>query len=243
MNPVVAIRSVQTLCVDIGGTGIKAMIVGEDGNPQSERCREETPRPATPAAVVEVIERLARAAGPYDRVSVGFPGVIVHGVVQTAPNLDGDWTGFDIDGHLEKMLGKQVRCANDAAVQGLGAISGRGLEMMITLGTGLGCALYQDGRLVNSLEMAHHPFRKGKTYEECLGNAALKKAGRKKWNKHLREALANWESLVHYDRLYIGGGNAEKIDLKLPPNAAITSNMEGLLGGLALWNAANERKS
>ncbi|MFN7923397.1 MAG: ROK family protein [Bryobacteraceae bacterium] len=235
--------SVKTLCVDIGGTGIKAMVVDEAAQPLTERFREDTPHPATLEAVVATIERLARAAGEFDRGSVGFPGVIVNGVVKTAPNLGEGWAGFDIDTELERRLGKSIRCANDAAVQGLGAVSGKGLEMMITLGTGVGCALYHDGRLVNSLEMAHHPFRKGKTYEEWLGNAARKKIGNKKWNKLVREALHNWEALVNFDRLYLGGGNSEKIDFELPPNVVVSSNMEGMLGGVQLWNPANERRS
>jgi polyphosphate glucokinase len=224
-----------TLCIDIGGSGIKAMVVNDQGQPVTERLREKTPDNATPDTVVDLITRLAGQAGPYDRVSVGFPGVIKNGVVETAPNLDNGWPGFDIDRTLEKRLGKPVLTANDAAVQGLGAVSGQGLEVVVTLGTGLGCALYKDGFLVTSLEMAHHPFRKEKTYEENLGKAALEEVGEKRWNKRLQEAIRNWESLFHYDRLYIGGGNARLINLDLPQNVEITSNLQGLLGGVGLW--------
>jgi polyphosphate glucokinase len=225
----------RTLCVDIGGSGIKVMVVDDQGQALTERLREKTPENATPATVVNVIGKLAAQAGPYDRVAVGFPGVIKNGVVQTAPNLDNGWAGFDIDRTLERKLGKPVLTENDAAVQGLGAVSGRGLELVVTLGTGLGCALYKDGFLVTSLEMAHHPFRNGKTYEENLGKAALKDVGSRRWNKRLREAIRNWENLFHYDRLFLGGGNAELIDLELPENVEITSNLQGLLGGVALW--------
>ena len=116
-----------------------------------------------------------------------------------------------------------------------GAISGKGLEMVITLGTGVGCALYSDGRLAVGLEMAHHPFRKGKTYEECLGNAALLDDGKKKWNRRLEEAIGNWERLVNYDRLFLGGGNTEFIAFDLPANVTVSSNQEGMYGGLGLY--------
>ena len=224
-----------TLCVDIGGSGIKGLVVDEKGKAITERVRIETPRPATPEAVLDVIVALAKQSGPFDRVAVGFPGVVKHGITHSAPNLHEAWTGFDIDRTLEKLLKRPVRAANDAAVQGLGAISGKGLEMVVTVGTGLGCALYLDGRLAVPLEMAHHPFRKGKTYEECLGNEALENKGKKKWNERLQEAIANWEHLVNYDRLFIGGGNAEHIDFELPANVNLTSNQEGMYGGLGLW--------
>jgi polyphosphate glucokinase len=224
-----------TLCVDIGGSGVKGLVVDDKGKAITERVRIETPRPATPEAVLAVIEQIAKQSAPFDRVAVGFPGVVRHGITLSAPNLHETWAGFDIDRTLEKRLKRPVRAANDAAVQGLGAISGKGLEMVITLGTGLGCALYLNGRLAVPMEMAHHPFRKGKTYEECLGNKALVDKGKKKWNDRLQEAIANWQSLVNYDRLYIGGGNAEHIDFELPAGVKITSNHEGMYGGLGLW--------
>jgi len=224
-----------TLCVDIGGSGIKGLVVNEQRKAITQRIRIETPRPATPDAVLSVIEEIARQSAPFDRVAVGFPGVVRHGITLSAPNLHESWAGFDLDRTLEKRLKRPVRAANDAAVQGLGAISGKGLEMVVTLGTGLGCALYLDGRLVVPMEMAHHPFRKGKTYEECLGNRAREEKGSKKWNARLQEAIANWEHLINYDRLFIGGGNAEHIEFELPANVRITSNQEGLYGGLGLW--------
>ncbi|MBY0508230.1 MAG: ROK family protein [Bryobacteraceae bacterium] len=224
-----------TLCVDIGGSRTKAIVVDPQGKPVTERVRLDTPRPALPDAIIEVIEQLAGQSGKYDRVSVGFPGVIHDGVVKTAPNLDPAWAGFDLDRALEAALKKPVRAANDAAVQGLGAISGKGLEMVITLGTGVGCAIYTGGRLAVPLEMAHHPFRKGRTYEDCLGHAALLNGGKKKWNKRLQEAIGCWERLVNYDRLFLGGGNTEFITFELPANVTVSSNQEGMYGGLGLW--------
>ena len=228
-------NSKLTLCVDIGGSRTKAIVVDERGQPVTERVRLDTPRPALPDAVLGVIAQLAGQSGKFDRVAVGFPGVVQGGIVKTAPNLDPAWAGFDLDRALEASLKKPVRAANDAAVQGLGAISGKGLEMVITLGTGVGCALYSEGRLAVGLEMAHHPFRKGKTYEECLGNAALLDDGKKKWNRRLQEAIGHWERLVNYDRLFLGGGNTEFISFDLPANVIVSANQEGMYGGLGLY--------
>ena len=228
-------NSKLTLCVDIGGSRTKAIVVDERGQPVTERVRLDTPRPALPDAVLGVIAQLAGQSGKFDRVAVGFPGVVQGGIVKTAPNLDPAWAGFDLDRALEASRKKPVRAANDAAVQGLGAISGKGLEMVITLGTGVGCALYSEGRLAVGLEMAHHPFRKGKTYEECLGNAALLDDGKKKWNRRLQEAIGHWERLVNYDRLFLGGGNTEFISFDLPANVIVSANQEGMYGGLGLY--------
>jgi polyphosphate glucokinase len=156
-------------------------------------------------------------------------------VVYTAANLDKKWIEYPFASQLSKELGKPVRVANDAVVQGLGAVSGKGVELVITLGTGMGSALYLDGVPIPSLELAHHPFRNGFTYEDELGRRALDKGGRKKWNKRLAEAIDQLHQLFYYDRLYIGGGNASKIGIKLPANAKVISNEEGLLGGIKLW--------
>ena len=228
-------RAVRTLAVDIGGTGIKALVLSATGKPLTERARVKTPRPATPGAVINTITEMVKAQGKFDRVSVGFPGVVRRGVTVTAPNLDGHWRNFKLAETLSKKLGKPVRVANDADVQGFGAIGGQGVELVITLGTGFGSALFLDGKLVPNLEIAHHPFQKDQTYEEKLGDAARKKIGKKKWNKRLVKAIQTLEHAFNYDRLYIGGGNAKKIITKLPSNTRIVENVAGLLGGIALW--------
>ncbi|MFM8552150.1 MAG: ROK family protein [Nitrospiraceae bacterium] len=224
-----------TLAVDIGGSGIKALILDASGKPLTTRSRVETPRPATPKAVIDVIASLAKAKGPFDRVSVGFPGVVRNGVTVTAPNLDQTWQGYTLAVALTRTLRKPVRVANDADVQGFGAIAGRGVEVVMSLGTGMGSALFVDGRLVPNLELAHHPFRKGMTYEEQLGNMALKKAGKEKWNNRLGKAIQALDALFNYDVLYIGGGNSKHIAIPLPANVKVVSNVAGLLGGIALW--------
>ena len=225
----------KTLTIDIGGSGIKAMVLDTEGNPIGGRKRVSTPRPAKPDPVLDAIVKLAKKQSDFDRVSVGFPGVMRKGMTETAVNLHKDWIGFDLEGTLSKQLGKPVRALNDADIQGFGAISGKGVELVVTLGTGFGSALFLDGQLVPNLEIAHHLFHGGKTYEEHLGSAALKKGGRKKWQRRVMQAIASLEHLFNYDTLYIGGGNARRITLDLPPNVKIISNIAGLLGGIALW--------
>ena len=227
---------IRTLVVDIGGSGIKALVLDSAGRPLTARRRINTPSRPTPAAVLKVIRRLAAKNGKFDRVSVGFPGVVRGGVTETAPNLHKSWYGFDFADKLESKFGKPVRVANDADVQGFGAISGHGVELVVTLGTGFGSALFVDGKLVPNLEVPHHPFARGKTYEGMLGNAARKKAGNKKWNRRLDKAIRTLDALFNYDHLYIGGGNAKKVTLKLPQNVQIVPNAAGLLGGIALWS-------
>ncbi|MEW6496554.1 MAG: ROK family protein [Cyanobacteriota bacterium] len=227
--------AIRTLTVDIGGSGVKAMVLDEAGNPVTERNRVETPQPPKPNAVIDAIASLASEQDEFHRVSVGFPGVVSGGVTKTAVNLDPDWVGFDFASALSDRLGKSVRVANDADIQGWGTVTGKGVELVITLGTGFGSALFVDGKLVPNLEMGHHPFRKGETYEEQLGRATLEKVGQKKWNNRLQKAIATLEHLFNYDYLYIGGGEAKKITIDLPPNVKIVPNINGLLGGISLW--------
>ena len=155
--------AIRTLAVDIGGSGTKIIILDGDGEPISDRKRLKTPHPATPEAVIKTILELAEGES-FDRVAAGFPGVINRGVVKTAVNLDASWLDFDLANTLSQQLAKPVRVANDADIQGYGAISGQGVELVITLGTGFGSALFVDGKLVPNLEMGHHPFRKKDTY-------------------------------------------------------------------------------
>ncbi len=225
----------RTLALDVGGTGIKAVLVDERDRALAPPERVKTPQPATPAAMFKVLRQLARDEGRFDRIALGFPGVVKDGVVQTAHNLDPKWVHFPLLATLRKTFRKPVRVANDAAVQGMGAVKGKGVELMLTLGTGLGSALFLDGQLVPNLELAHHPFRHDKTYEDLLGNAALKKVGKKRWNRRLARALKQIEALFNPDHIYLGGGNATHVTLQLPATVTIVANAAGLYGGLALW--------
>jgi polyphosphate glucokinase len=225
-----------TLAIDIGGSGLKASVLDGHGDMIVPRVRVETPVGRTPSVVVEALASLVTPLPPFDRVSVGFPGVVKEGRIVTAPNLHhAGWQGFDLAQALTRRLGKPTRIANDADVQGLGVVKGTGVELVITLGTGVGTALYLDGRLAPHLELAHHPFRKGETYEEQLGNAARRRVGNKKWSKRLGRAIENLRALVHFDHLYIGGGNARKLRFTPDPDTTIVSNEAGIRGGIALW--------
>jgi polyphosphate glucokinase len=225
-----------TLAIDIGGTGLKATVLQANGVPTRDRQRVETPRPATPDAVFAALVGLVTPLGPFDRISAGFPGVVLNGVAKSAPNLGSEWAGVDLAQRFASVFKKPARVINDAGVQGLGIIEGTGLEMVLTLGTGLGCGIFYEGRYIPNLELGHHPFRKGKTYEEYLGVAALQSDGAEKWNRHLQRALDQIAPVWNPDRIYLGGGNAKHVTLQLPPNVKVASNLAGLLGGIALWD-------
>jgi polyphosphate glucokinase len=229
-------RGPITLAVDVGGSGVKAMRLDARGRPASERLREKTPRPATPARVLPVIRRLAERLSPFDRVSIGFPGVVENGVVRTATNLHPAWVGVRPAARLRALLDRPVRVANDADVQGLGIVAGRGLELVLTLGTGVGSALFHEGRLIPNLELGHHPFRHGRTYEELLGDRALGRIGPRRWNRRLRRAVLTLLLTFNPRLLYLGGGNARQVAPGLPPRVRLASNLAGLLGGIRLWD-------
>jgi polyphosphate glucokinase len=175
---------------------------------------------------VNAIVTEAESQQTYDRVSVGVPGVVRDGVVKNASNLGREWKDFNLRRALEEKLGRPVRVSNDADMQGFGAITGTGVELVLTLGTGVGSALFVNGLLLPNVEVGY----------EKLSNAALEEVGKKKWNKRLLKAITKLERLFNYDRLYLGGGNSRyvKVD-KLPANVTVVSNLNGLVGGVELW--------
>lgn len=215
----------------------------------ADRVRVATTYPVTPLQMVDQVVKLVQPLPAADRASVGFPGVVRRGHILTAPHfvtksgpgttivkeLVTQWTGFDLAGVLSSRLGIDVRVANDADLQGWAVVSGSGLEMVVTLGTGVGTALFADGKLAPHLELAHAPFRKGETYNEQLGDAALKKIGPAKWRKRVLEAIATFDTLVNYDHLYLGGGNARHMAGHTDPSVTIVDNVAGILGGIKLW--------
>jgi polyphosphate glucokinase len=223
-----------TLAIDIGGTGLKMQALSPEGRPISDRLRVPTPEPATTTAIMAGLDELKVSVPLFDRVSVGFPGVIKEGKTLTAANLDPGWIGFPLAKTLEKRWGKPVRMANDGAVQGYGVVQSKGVELVITLGTGMGSALFTQGVLCPGLELGHHPWRK-KTYEDYLGKRGLLKYGAKRWNKLVKLAIAQTSATFNWDTLYIGGGNSKKVTLKHGSEIKIISNEEGLLGAMALW--------
>jgi polyphosphate glucokinase len=226
-----------TLAFDIGGSHLKAGILSPAGDMISDRVRIVTPRPAKPKAVVDGLVSLADQLKQFDRITIGFPGVVRRDTVFTAPNLGTKlWAGFKLGAEISKELGKPVRMLNDASVQGLGVIEGRGTECVITMGTGMGFAHFLDGRLAPHLELSQHPIKGGKTYDEYVGERALKKAGRKRWNRRLRKIIEVLETVVMYDTLYVGGGNSRLIEAPLPANVKIVSNEAGITGGVRAWD-------
>lgn len=228
-------RPLRTLCVDIGASGIKLVILNELGEPAGERVRVKTPDPATPEAVIALILSEAERQKGYDRISVGIPGVVRDGIVKVSPSSIGlEWKDFNLARVLQKQLKRPVRVANDADMQGLGAISGTGVELVLTLGTGVGSSLFSNGMLVPNLEVG----------QRKLNNAGLEQVGRKKWNKRLLKAIRKLERLFHYDRLYLGGGNSRYVQVdKLPANVTVVSNLNGLVGGVALWEDDRARSA
>jgi polyphosphate glucokinase len=226
-----------TLAIDIGGSHLKAGVLTIGGEISSGPARVKTPKPAKPDAVVASLSGLSRQLGLFDRVSIGFPGVVRGDFVLTAPNLGTkDWRLFRLGAVLAADLGKPVRMLNDASIQGLGVIAGRGLECVLTMGTGMGFALFQDGRIAPHLELSQHPIKTHITYDEYMGKIALEAVGAKHWNKRLRTIISILDTVINYDVLYIGGGNARLIELPLPSNVRVVSNEAGITGGVRLWD-------
>jgi polyphosphate glucokinase len=226
-----------TLAVDVGGTGLKASVLDRAGRMLVKRVRVATPYPCTPKILLRAITDLAAPLPAFDRISIGFPGVIRDGHVITAPHFDAEaWEGYALETALSRRFGKPARLLNDAEVQGLGIVTGRGLEVVLTLGTGVGSAVFTSGRLAPHLELAHHPILKGKTYNDYIGNEARRAHSAKKWNRRVLKTIGIVYSMLHYDVLHIGGGNATNIEADLPGNVRIASNDTGITGGIHLWD-------
>ncbi|GAA3240114.1 ROK family protein [Pseudonocardia petroleophila] len=238
-----------TLAIDIGGSGLKATVLDPAGEMTSERIRRETPYPCTPPVLLDELDALAATQPAYDRVSVGFPGAIRRGRVREVPAFsrrgpgrDPDpelvalWHGFELEAALRERFGRPVRVANDADVQGSAVVSGQGLELVITLGTGVGCAIFFDGVLLPHMELSHGRFGEGLSIEVACGDNQREEVGKHVWRARVLDALEALEAMVLPDHVYIGGGNAKKLDPDtLGPNRTIVPNISGLLGGIALW--------
>ncbi|MEZ4953734.1 MAG: ROK family protein [Saprospiraceae bacterium] len=226
----------NVLSIDIGGSHIKATVLNEDGKELEAYKSEETPNPASPEKVLEAIKKLVANFDAYNYVSVGFPGFIKGGIIQTAPNLGTKmWHGFDLEKRLGKLLGKPTKVVNDADLQGIGVVDGKGFEILVTLGTGFGTAFLKNGELFPHIELAHHPVTKKKDYDKYVGEKALKKKGVKKWNKRMKKVISILKIVFNYDQLYISGGNAQAIKFTLDENIKIVTNEDGIKGGAMLW--------
>ena len=241
-----------TLCIDIGGTGLKAALVTLDGSMVSERIKIKTPYPCPPDGLIERLLDLTREFGEFERVSVAFPGLVRAGVVGNVPSLsratyDGEpdpeltavWHGFRLQDALSAAFGKPLRVANDADVQGSAVVEGVGFEFVMTLGTGVGTAIFQDGALIPHLELSHALFRTDMDFDAAIGNAARKRIGNTRWRERVLRAIDVFDDFLFFDTCHIGGGNAARLaDLELPANCRIVSNTAGLLGGVRLWDHA-----
>ena len=226
----------RILSIDIGGTRIKATVLNPEGEMSFEYQKIATPSSGEPDDVVLAIKTLIREFPDFDMVSVGFPGYVRKGIVNTAPNLGSKkWRGVPLAQVLATELGKPVRLVNDADMQGLGVIGSDGLELVVTLGTGFGTSLFMDGYLLPNLELAHHPIANDETYDQYIGDEAYKRIGEESWNKRLKEIIKILLKVFNYDHLYLGGGNSKKIKFTLADKVTLVSNREGIRGGSKLW--------
>lgn len=250
-------RREVTLTIDVGGTGIKAEVVDAAGRALAESVRVKTEYPLSPLDLIQVFKKLAAAGPGFDRTSVGFPGVVRSGVILSAPHfvreggegtpisppLERAWDHFNLARSTTRALRKPARVGNDAEVQGMAVIKGKGLEVVVTLGTALGSAIFQDGKLAVHLELAHHPFRKGQTYSEYVGEAARQKVGEKRWNRRVLRVVDTVRALLFFDHLYVGGGNSTHVKIPLGDDVTLVDNSAGLLGGIRLWDSNGRRRS
>jgi polyphosphate glucokinase len=222
-----------TLALDIGASAVKASVVDATGEPIADRERVPTPRPCTPARLVKATVALAGSLPPFDRVSVGFPGVVHRGVVYTAPNLGNEaFLRFDAAVAFEERLGAPVRVVNDADMHGLGVIRGHGVEVVITLGTGVGAALFLDGRLGPHLGFV--AVKKGDVIDD-LAAPGLDRLGPRKWSKRVERLIDSLRELTNFRHLYVGGGNADRLEIQLPHDVSIVSNHAALIGSVRVW--------
>ena len=226
----------RILAIDIGGTGLKAAIIDRNGKLISEHLRTPTPHRCTPDQMLAKLAALVKPLPVYDHIAIGFPGVVREGRVITAPHFGTDqWSDFELAKTLSRALDAPARLINDAEMQGLAVIHGHGLELVVTLGTGVGTALFTNGKLAPHLELAHHPLHGHKTYDEYLGNEERKRIGDHKWSKRVLKTIGVLHSLLNWDHLVIGGGNARRIRGNLPEHVTRVQNIAGIEGGAALW--------
>lgn len=227
----------RILCIDVGGTGMKAAVIAPSGKYLVERQRIKTPKRRKPRQIVKALAGLAAPMGAFDRVTIGFPGVVKHGRVISAPHFGTeDWKGFDLAGAMQSELGKPVKLLNDADVQGLAVIRGEGLELVCTLGTGFGTAWFRDGELLPHMDLAHLVVRKKDDFDIYVGDKTRRKIGNQHWNRRVRKLIGVLQTVFAYDRLYLGGGNSRCINFKLPRNVATVSNDAGMEGGAFAWS-------
>lgn len=242
-----------TLAIDCGGGGIKASVLDEAGTMRAHPIRVPTPYPLSTELFVQTLVDLAAELPKADRATVGMPGMIRHGVVITTPHyvtksgprtrvlpeLVEQWEGFDVKAALEAAFGIPTRVLNDAEVHAAGVIAGQGLELVLTLGTGLGCAIYDGGHLAPHLEMSQAPVRWGLSYDTYIGEHERRRLGDALWSRRIARVVEGLRPVFMWDRLYIGGGNSRHITpvvlAKLGDDVVIVPNTAAMVGGARAW--------
>jgi polyphosphate glucokinase len=239
----------RTLAIDCGGSGLKGSVLDHEGVMVADRVRVPTPYPMGPEQFVAVLCDLAEQLPPADRATIGMPGMIRHGRVVATPHyittkgpfspvdpeLERAWDHFDAQTALARGLGIPTRVVNDAEVHAAAVVSGQGLEVTFTLGTGLGCAVFDDGELLPKIEISRAPVRKGVIYDEWIGDVARRELGNKRWSARVRSVVDGLRPMFLWDRLYVGGGNAARLTVDLGPDVTIVPNEAGISGGIRLW--------
>jgi polyphosphate glucokinase len=211
------------LVIDVGGTHIKILATG-----RKQHRQVESGPTMTAEQMVAAVKPLA-AGWRYDRVSIGYPGPVLHNHPLHEPvNMGGGWVGFD----FPAAFGCPVKVINDAAMQALGSYKG-GHMLFLGLGTGLGSAMVVDG-IVQPMELGHLPYRKGRTYEDYLGVHGLKRLGKKRWRHHVAVVIEKLKAALEPDDVVIGGGNAKRLD-ELPVGCRLGDNANAFVGGFQLW--------
>lgn len=242
-----------TLAVDCGGGGIKASVLDDQGTLHAPAVRTPTPYPLPPETLLDIVANLAASLPPARRVTLGMPGMIRHGVVVSTPHyvtkagprtkvlpeLEEAWSGFDMEREVSIRLGIPALVLNDCEVHGAGVVVGSGLELVLTLGTGLGSAIFDGGRLAPHLELSHAPVKWGLNYDAYIGEHERLRLGDSHWSRRVRAMIEDLQPVVRWDRLYLGGGNARRITdtvlHRLGDEVVIVPNSAAAVGGVRAW--------
>ena len=243
-----------TLAIDCGGLFLKSSVLDDSGTMHAKPEQRPTPYPLSPSRFVETISQIAGALPPAYRATVGIPGMIRNGVVVAIPHyvntsgpnssldpeLHEQWSGFHAQSAISAELGIPTLVLNDAEVHGAGIITGTGYEVVLTLGTGLGFAIFYSGRLAPHFELSHATVRRGTTYDRWIGEHERKRLGNIFWSRRIRQMVEELRPVFRWDRLYIGGGNARLVretELKrMGDDVVIVPNTAGVAGGVRAWS-------
>jgi len=246
--------TLHTLAIDCGGGGIKASVLDGAGTLRAPAVRVPTPYPLPPSRLVETLVEIAASLPPAQRVTVGMPGMIRHGVViatphyvtrsgphtKVLPELVEAWADFDMQAAVAAALDLPALVLNDAEVHGAGVVAGTGVELVLTLGTGLGSALFDGGELAPHLELSQAPIRWGTSYDDYIGQIERARLGDGLWSRRVRRVVDGLRPVFCWDRLYLGGGNARQISAlvlgRLGDDVVVVPNSAGIIGGVRAWS-------